>query len=62
MNPRSATPDTVAPLPFGRMTRYPYDARERFPWTPARRASDERYNTRRVTRSVPPIDGVPLQK
>jgi hypothetical protein len=58
MNPRSATPDTVAPLPFRAMTRYPYDAAiERFPWTAARRQYDERYNTRIVSRSVPLIDG-----
>ena len=62
MNPRSATPDTVGPLPFGAMTRYPYGPEERFPWTPARRDYDERYNTRRVTRSVPTIDGVPVPR
>ena len=58
MNPRSATPDTVAPLPFRAMTRYPYDGAERFPWTPARVRYDERFNTRIVTRSIPAIDDV----
>jgi tetratricopeptide (TPR) repeat protein len=62
MNPRSATPDTVAPLPFRSMTRYPYGADERFPWTLARRRYDERYNTRFVTRSIPAIDGARVAK
>jgi hypothetical protein len=57
MNPRSATPDTVAPLPFRAMTRYPYGDGERYPWTDARRLYDERYNTRVVTRSIGAIDG-----
>jgi tetratricopeptide (TPR) repeat protein len=56
MNPRSAVPDTVGPLPFRSMTRYPYGDDEHYPWTPARRQYDTRYNTRVVTRSVPTID------
>lgn len=56
MNPRSAVPDTVAPLPFRRMTQYPYGPAERYPWTPQHRRYDERYNTRVVTKSVPTID------
>jgi hypothetical protein len=58
MNPRSATPDTVAPLPFRAMTRYPYGPGERYPWTPARRRYDEQYNTREVTRTMSAIDAV----
>ena len=56
MNPRSAVPETVAPLPFRAMTRYPYGPDERYPWTPALREYDMRYNTRVVTRTIPTID------
>ena len=56
MNPRSAVPDTVAPLPFRAMTQYPYGPAEHYPWSPAHREYDEIYNTRVVTRTVPTID------
>jgi tetratricopeptide (TPR) repeat protein len=56
MNPRSASPDTVAPLPFRAMTKYPYGPDEHYPDTPAHRDYLDRYNTRLVTRSVPSID------
>jgi hypothetical protein len=56
MNPRSAAPETVAPLPFRAMTRYPYGPDEHYPWTPAQRRADARYNTRVVTRTVSTID------
>ena len=56
MNPRSAVPDTVAPLPFRRMTQYPYGPAEHYPRTPQHRRYDERYNTRVVTKNLPPID------
>jgi hypothetical protein len=56
MNPRSASPDTVAPLPFRAMTKYPYGPDEHYPDTPAHRDYLERYNTRVVNRSVPSID------
>ena len=55
MNPRSASPDTVAPLPFRGMTRYPYAAGEHYPRTTAHREYLERYNTRIVTRPIPLI-------
>jgi hypothetical protein len=58
MNPRSASPDTVAPLPFRGMTKYPYGPEEHYPNTAAHRDYLERYNTREVTRSVPSIDTV----
>ena len=38
------------------MTRYPYGADEHYPWTPALREYDARYNTRVVSRTVPTID------
>ncbi len=52
MNPRSASPDLLAPLPFHGMTRYPYDAAEAYPLTPARQTYIERYNTRLVARTL----------
>jgi tetratricopeptide (TPR) repeat protein len=56
MNPRSASPDTVAPLPFRGMTRYPYGPDEHYPNTAAHREYLARYNTREVRRAVPSID------
>jgi tetratricopeptide (TPR) repeat protein len=58
MNPRSASPDTVAPLPFRGMSGYPYSAGERYPGTKAHLEYQERYNTRVVVKSLPSIDGV----
>ncbi|HEU4597796.1 MAG TPA: FG-GAP-like repeat-containing protein [Pyrinomonadaceae bacterium] len=48
MDINSASPDQLAPLPFHGMKSYPYAAPESYPWTPARRAYAERYNTRLV--------------
>jgi hypothetical protein len=56
MNPRSASPDTVGPLPFRAMTKYPYGSDEHYPDTRAHRDYLARYNTRVVNRSVPSID------
>jgi tetratricopeptide (TPR) repeat protein len=56
MNPRSASPDTVAPLPFRAMTQYPYGPEQRYPDTPRHRDYLERFNTRVVNRAVPSID------
>jgi hypothetical protein len=56
MNPRSASPDTVGPLPFRAMTKYPYAPDEHYPDTRAHRDYLARYNTRIVNRSVPSID------
>jgi hypothetical protein len=58
MNPRSASPDTVAPLPFRAMSGYPYGPREAYPRTKAHLEYQERYNTRLVVKSLPSIDGV----
>ena len=55
MNIHSASPDEVAPLPFHGMRRYPYAAPDAHPLTPARRDYVERYNTRIVTRTLPPL-------
>ena len=59
MNPRSASPDTVGPLPFRGMTKYPYGAEERYPDTARHRDYLDRYNTRVITRSMPSFDAAP---
>jgi hypothetical protein len=56
MNPRSALPESVEPLPFRAMSGYPYRADEHYPRTPAHRDYRARYNTRIVTRPLPSID------
>ena len=56
MDPHSASPDVASPMPFRTMTRYPYAAPERYPDTPAHRAYVERWNTRVVGRTLPPIE------
>ncbi len=48
MDRYTATPDTLEPLPFRGMTRYPYPATERYPDTPRHRELQSRYNTRIV--------------
>ena len=48
MDPNSASPVVLDPLPFHGMPRYPYAAPVAFPWTPERQALVERYNTRVV--------------
>jgi hypothetical protein len=44
----TATPQTLAPLPFRAMSRYPYPATERYPDSPALRAWRTVYQTRMV--------------
>jgi tetratricopeptide (TPR) repeat protein len=56
MDPHSASPDDASPMPFRTMTRYPYAAPERYPDTPAHRAYVERWNTRVVGRTLPPLE------
>ena len=56
MDPNSASPNAAAPLPFRRMTRYPYSAPERYPDTQRHRDYQERWNTRVVGRPVPPLE------
>jgi lipoprotein NlpI len=58
MDINSASPSLVAPLPFHGMKKYPYTAPEAYPMTERRRALDEKYNTRIVTREVPSIETV----
>lgn len=44
----TATPQTLAPMPFRGMSRYPYPATERYPDTPRHRQLQGVYNTRLV--------------
>jgi tetratricopeptide (TPR) repeat protein len=57
MNLRSASPDTVAPLPFRGITMYPYSGGEHYPRTKAYREYLERYNTRIVSQPFPLLVG-----
>jgi hypothetical protein len=56
MNIRSATPDTLGPLPFHAMHRYPYGPDETYPATSAHRDYLDRYNTRVIPAVVPSLD------
>lgn len=58
MDINSASPDSVAPLPFHGMTKYPYAYPEAYPMTAARQAYVDKYNTRLVTAEVPSIDAL----
>jgi Tfp pilus assembly protein PilF len=44
----TAAPDTLEPMPFRQMSRYPYPSGERYPDTAETRRYRERYNTRWV--------------
>jgi hypothetical protein len=56
MDINSATPDHVEPLPFHRMSAYPYPATERYPDTPDHRGYRQMFNTRIVRKSVPTLE------
>ena len=56
MDINSASPHTVEPLPFQGMSAYPYRPAERYPQTPAHLEYLARYNTRTVTRPLPPLE------
>lgn len=58
MDINSASPDAVEPLPFHRMTGYPYGEGERYPETPKHRRYQTTYNTRAIVRSVPLLETV----
>ena len=48
MDIHSATAETVTPLPFHHMSRYPYPESEKHPDSPAYRRYQQEYNTRHV--------------
>jgi hypothetical protein len=52
MDLHSATPDTVTPLPFHAMSRYPYPESEKYPESEAHRRYQREYNTRRVPETI----------
>ena len=56
MDINSGSPDSVFPLPFHKMTKYPYGGDEHYPWTDEKREMFERYNTRKVWRTFSSID------
>ena len=56
MDINSATPDSLGPLPFHGMSRYPYAPPEAYPMTEARRQLMDRYDTRVVKSPVPGLD------
>jgi hypothetical protein len=51
----TAFSQTVEPLPFHAMSRYPYPAAERYPDDPLHRAYRKMYNTRPAIRFVPKL-------
>jgi hypothetical protein len=57
MDVNSASPYTVEPLPFHRMTQYPYPPTEHYPDSAAHTAYRETYNTRQVIRPWPSLLG-----
>ena len=56
MDINSASPDAVEPLPFHKMTGYPYREDEHYPETPEHERYRETYNTRVIVRSVPLVE------
>jgi tetratricopeptide (TPR) repeat protein len=52
----SASPHHVEPLPFRGMRGYPYAEDQRYPASEAHREYRDRYNTRVVSRPLPPIE------
>ncbi len=53
MDINSGSPETVFPLPFKGMTKYPYGANERFPMTEEKQRIYDLYNTRIVRERLP---------
>lgn len=54
-DPNTAFSQSVEPLPFHGMSRYPYPDSERFPDSPAHRAWREQYSTRRAVKLMPSL-------
>jgi hypothetical protein len=56
----TAFSQTVEPLPFHAMTRYPYTAGEHYPADAAHAAYRKKYNTRPALRLIRPLASAPL--
>jgi len=56
MDINSGSPDAVYPLPFKGMSKYPYEAPERFPMTDEKQRVYDEYTTRIGRRLMPPIE------
>jgi hypothetical protein len=54
-DPNTAYSQTVEPLPFHGMSRYPYSVDERYPESPAHLRYREEYNTRPALRLIRPL-------
>jgi hypothetical protein len=58
MDINSGSPEAVLPLPFMKMTKYPYAADERYPMTDERLRVFDEYTTRTVKGSLPRLESV----
>jgi len=56
MDLHSASPDSVGPLPFHGMSRYPYPPGEHYPDTAEHRRYQDEFNTRRILRALPLLE------
>lgn len=56
MDPNSAAPSFVGPLPFHGMSSFPYPEAEHYPDSPAYREYLRTWNTRIVERPIPPLE------
>lgn len=56
MDINSGSPEAVFPLPFKAMSKYPYDADERFPMTDKKRKIYDEYTTRTVRKGFPSVE------
>jgi hypothetical protein len=54
-DPNTASSQTTEPLPFHRMSRFPYPATERYPDTPDHNAYRANYNTRPALQLIRPL-------
>jgi hypothetical protein len=57
MDPNSASPNFLGPLPFHGMSSYPYPATEGYPRTPTHERYLREWNTRIVEQAVPQLKG-----
>jgi tetratricopeptide (TPR) repeat protein len=61
MDINSGSPDAVFPLPFKRMSKYPYDENERFPMTEEKQRVYDEYTTRSVKGFLPRLESYLLK-